>query len=135
MVRAKIAGGRGAFHAPFEIEHDAPRMTVRDLLAAVVREQLESFRRRKQEATLLRILTSREIDHGRQTGKILSGAQEEDERVPDTQQAIDAALTAFEDGFYYVFVNDAQVEQLDHTFHTGEVTDVLFIRLTPLAGG
>ncbi len=48
---------------------------------------------------------------------------------------IEAALTAFEDGFYYMFVNDRQVERLDQVVDQRDVTDVLFVRLTPLAGG
>jgi hypothetical protein len=117
------------------LEQETAGETVRDLLSAIVRQQVDSFRNRKQEAKVLRILTEREIDEGRESGRIVFGDQEPDHRTPDTAQAIEAALTAFADGFYYVFVNDTQVDRLDQAVDPREVTDVLFVRLTPLAGG
>jgi hypothetical protein len=135
VVRAQIVGRRGASFAPLELEREVAVETARDLLVAVVHEQVSSFRSRKQEAKVLRILTERDIDEGREVGRIASGDQEPDDRVPDTKLAIEAALTAFEDGFYYMFVNDRQVERLDQVVDQRDVTDVLFVRLTPLAGG
>ncbi len=53
--------------------------------------------------------------------------------MPDVEQAVDDAISAFQDGFYYLFVNDIQVELLDQILN--DVGDVLIVRLTPLAGG
>jgi hypothetical protein len=135
IVRAQVVGRRGLSVAPLEVERDAGIETVRDLLEAIVREQVEAFRSRKREAKMLRVLTERAIADGRDAGRIAAGDQEPDDRLPDPEQAIEAALTAFQDGFYYVFINDAQVDRLDQAVDPGESTDVLFVRLTPLAGG
>ena len=135
VVRAQIAGKRNFSPAPLEYERDAGIVTVRDLLESIVRSQVDGFIRRKQEAAILRVLTERDIQHGRAAGRIVSGEQEPDDRVPDVHHAIEAAVTAFEDGFYFVFVNDRQVEKLDQVLDPDEPLDVLFVRLTPLAGG
>jgi len=135
VVRAKIVGRRGLSAAPVELDLGAAVVTVRDLLGTIVREQVDAFRNRKQEAKVLRILTERDLAEGLEVGRITSGDQKPDDRVPDTQRAIEAALTAFEDGFYYMFVNETQMERLDQVVDQGELTDVLFVRLTPLAGG
>ena len=135
VVRAKIVGRRGPALAPLEIAQEEPLETARELLAAVVREQVDSFRKRKEESSFLRILTQREIADGSQAGKIVPGQQDRDERVPTVEEAVAAAVTAFHDGFYYMFLNDVQVEDLDQRIAQTDVSDVLFVRLTPLAGG
>jgi hypothetical protein len=118
-----------------ELEQAAPFKTVGEVLAAIVRQQVDDFKKRKQEAQLLRILTERDLEDGREAGRIASGVRERDERAPEIEDAIEAAELAFEDGFYYIFVNDVQVERLNHAVDSQESIDVLFVRLTPLAGG
>lgn len=134
-MQAKIVGRRGPALAPLELDLKSELNTVRDLLVTIVRQQVEVFGVRKQDAKFLRVLTERDIDDGQVAGKILSRDQEPDARRPDVAQSIEAAITAFEDGLYYIFVNDAQVEKLEQPVEPREVKDVLFVRLTPLAGG
>jgi hypothetical protein len=134
-IRTQIIGRRGLSAAPLEIDLDSSATTVRDLLELIVRDQIESFRRRKQDASVLRILTERDLAEGREAGRIATAAQQPDGRLPNPNDAIDAVLTAFEDGFYYMFVNGSQIERLDQPLCPAEVTDILFVRLTPLAGG
>jgi hypothetical protein len=92
-----------------------------------------AFRERKSEAAWLRVLTQADLEAGQETGRIVSGELMPDPRAPDAEEAVAVALRAFADGFYFVFVNDVQVEDLDQPI--GEVRTVLFVRLTPLAGG
>lgn len=115
------------------LEPDEPIATVRQLLALIVEQQIDDFKRRNQDARFLRVLTERDVEAGLETGRVRSGAQEPDGRLPDMEQSIAAAMTAFQDGLYFVFVNDAQVESLEQA--VDDVRDVLFVRLTPLAGG
>ncbi|WP_321474729.1 hypothetical protein [uncultured Paludibaculum sp.] len=132
-IQAKIAGRRGHLVAPLELRPERPLSTARELLTEIVRQQVAAFARRKHEAGFLRILTPGDVDLGRETGRIVSGEQEPDDRMPDVEQAVDDAISAFQDGFYYLFVNDIQVELLDQILN--DVGDVLIVRLTPLAGG
>lgn len=132
-IQAKTIGRRGALLNPLILELDEPAATLRALLAAVVRQQVEAFVSRKSEAGYLRILTESALDSGVAAGRIATCDQEPDARRPDLVSATEAAITAFQDGFYFVFVNDTQVEDLDQRLD--EIRTILFVRLTPLAGG
>lgn len=132
-IQAKTIGRRGTLLTPLILELDEPATTVRALLSAVVRQQVAAFVARKSEAGYLRILTESALDSGVEDGRVASSDQEPDMRRPDILSATEAAITAFQDGFYYVFVNDLQVEDLEQPLD--EIRTVLFVRLTALAGG
>lgn len=119
--------------APIVLECVEPPRTLRQLLHLVVNQQVEAFLQRRQYARLLQVLTAKEIAEGCEVGRIVPGGQDQDRRAPTSNQAIDAAITAFQDGCYFVFINDLQVEELEACI--GEVREVLFVRLTPLVGG
>lgn len=108
---------------------------MQDLLGAVVEQQLEAFRTRKQASQLLQILSPDTLQEGIDTGRILSGGQDADTRLPLLADAVQSATQAFQDGFFYMFVNDEQIESLTQPVLTRDTIDVLFVRLTPLVGG
>jgi hypothetical protein len=134
-VSAHVTGRQRPSLEPLELGLEGPFATARELLAAIVRAEVDKFKQRKENARYLRLLTDREIQTGAGLGKIVSGNQEPDGRLPDPEAAIETAGTAFEDGIYHMFVNDVQVEDLDADLQQKQITDVLFVRLTPLAGG
>jgi hypothetical protein len=134
-VRAEIVGRRGPAFSPLKLERDFAFETARDLLCAIVSEQLDAFSKRKEDSHLLHILSAAEMDDGKESGRIVSGGQDRDTRIPLLTDAIEAAVQAFEDGFYYIFVNDVQIQSLDQPLDHFQHIDVLFIRLTPLVGG
>ena len=53
----------------------------------------------------------------------------------NVDEAIAVALQAFEDGLYFVFVDDVQQNQLDSEVFLNVNSKVMFLRLTALAGG
>lgn len=55
-------------------------------------------------------------------------------RKPDLTEAIQIAIHAFEDGLFLVFANSEQVEALDLPLEMAGEDEVVFIRLTMLAG-
>ncbi len=118
---------------PMEVSSALVSGTVRELLAQIVHHQVAAFTQRKNANRLLRILTANEVEDGIEAGKIISGGQEEDERIPDESVALENAITAFKDGLYFLFVNEVQIEDLEE--RVTEVREVLFVRLTALAGG
>jgi hypothetical protein len=134
-VRAEIVGRRGPAFSPLNLEREFAFQTARDLLCAVVSEQLDAFYKRKEDSKLLLILSAAEVLDGKAAGRIVPGGQERDSRIPGLADAIEAAVQGFEDGFYYMFVNDIQVESLDQPVVGLQEIDVLFLRLTPLVGG
>ena len=108
--------------------------TLRDLIARVVREEVSAFRERQAERRLVRALTATQIAEGAAKGKIDMGGREDMQEV-DADAAVATALQAFEDGVYYVFVDDQQVETLDAPVRLRSESRVTFLRLVALAGG
>ena len=96
---------------------------------------MNEFRQRKEESRFLQVLTGAQIREGTESGKIISGNQDPDSRIPTVEDATTVALQAFEDGLYYMFVNDVQIECMDQPVTASAVQDILFVRLTPLVGG
>ena len=111
-------------------------LTLRDLIALVVASEIEAFRERQAERRFARLLTKAQIERDAAQG-VVAAARPPEAQDPeiDIQQAISTALTAFEDGLYYVFLDDAQVETLHQPLRLGADSRLTFLRLVPLAGG
>ncbi len=110
-------------------------LTLRDLIAMIVLEEVEAFRRRQEERRLLRVLTERQIAEGAERGKIDPGGHEERQWDVDPHEAVRVALQAFEDQLYFVFIDGVQQQHLDQPVRVQSGSRVLFVRLVPLAGG
>ncbi len=108
--------------------------TLRDLIQHIVLEEVEAFRHRQEERRLFHALTAQEISTAVIVGKIDPGGHELIQDVSD-DSAIAVALQAFEDGLYYVFLDNSQKTDLDATVYISPNSTVTFIRLVPLAGG
>jgi hypothetical protein len=110
-------------------------ITLRDLIAHVVRCEVTLFNERAERRKLVQTLTRKQIDLGAEAGRIVSGGREEDENTADADASIEVALLAFTDGLFFVFVDDEQRETLDDTINIGQDTRLTFLRLVALAGG
>jgi hypothetical protein len=110
-------------------------LTLRDLITMIVLEEVEAFRQRQKERRLLRVLTEREIAEGIERGKIDPGGHEGQQQDVDPHEAVRVALQAFEDQLYFVFIDGVQQHHLDQPVHVQSGSQVLFVRLVPLAGG
>jgi hypothetical protein len=117
-----------------ESGNEASILTLQDLLISVVRAEVETFRGRQTESRLNQILTPDRISQGLDRGKITSGGSELAQAV-DLQAAIDNAIQSFQDGFYYVFIDDEQQIELDKPVVLKTRSQLMFLRLTPLVGG
>lgn len=134
-IEAKVAGGRRTLFEPAEMDWpDSRTLTLRDLLTAVVTEEVADFRDRQAADRLVRVLTEEQLAEGVLRGKVASGGSDLDQEV-DEAAAVHTALEAFEDGFYFVFVDDEQVTSLDAAVTINPASTLLFVRLVPLAGG
>ncbi len=103
------------------------------LLTAVVNEEVADFKERQAANRLLRVLTEEELAEGVMRGKVASGGSELDQDVDETA-AVETALEAFSDSFYFVFVDDEQITSLDAEVTIGPSSTLLFVRLVPLSG-
>ena len=141
-VQAKVVGKRRplvpnwAVPIPEEMENKH-RATLRELIALVVMEEVEAFEARQAERRFMRVLSKSQIENAAQRGKVdaAQAPAEVTDVVVDREQALSNALTAFEDGLYYVFLDEVQIETLDQPIFLTAGSQVTFLRLVPLAGG
>ena len=105
-----------------------------DLIAAVVRCEVAGFSRRQEENSFLRVLTDRTLVAGVEAGAVRSGEIEASPAV-DIDAAIAAALLAFEDGLFEVYIDSEPIDHLDQPVVVHEGSQLMFLRLVALAGG
>ena len=138
-VEAKVLGQRKPLFSDWRIElppEGAPAgggLALRHLIERVVREEVRGFQERQEQRRLPRVLSREEIAAGALAGKVDPSGREAQHVTPEA--AVATALEAFQDGVYYVFVDDAQVEDLDQEVRLRPDSRVTFLRLVPLAGG
>lgn len=110
------------------------RLTLSELIAALVRQELSAYNERQSEVGLLRVLTEDEMSVGKGAGKIAASPQERSGTVSE-DKAIQTAITAFGDGLYHVFIDDKRAKELNEELHLHEESTLLLLRLTALVGG
>ena len=112
---------------------DGGSVTLRDLIARVVRAEVGAFERREQARRFVRVLSDAEIADGATTGRIDPGG-----RLPtgpvDEDAAVSAALQGFEDGLYLVILDGVEQRELDRPVYVTADSRMVFLRLTFLAG-
>ena len=137
-VEAKVIGQRRPLLENWEVPLPpavADRATLRDLIEAVVRAEVAAFLERRAERRLTRVLTREQVTAGAARGKIAMGGREEAEPDVEPDRAVETALAAFQDGLYYVFVDDRQVTSLEAPLALQPQSRITFLRLVALAGG
>lgn len=108
-------------------------VTLRDLLTYLVQQEVEAYTERNESRRLEQVLSKARIDTSAAQGKV--NAEPRQAEPVDVDAAIATALSTFEDGFYFVFIDDHQQEDLDAEVALQKDSRVLFVRLTPLVGG
>jgi hypothetical protein len=108
-------------------------ITLRELIAGVVRAEVAAFRERDERRRFVRALTEREIAEGARRGRIDPGGRESEGSV-DPEVAVGAALLGFEDGLYLVIVDGVEQRSLDAQVYLRPDSRLVFLRLTFLAG-
>jgi predicted polyphosphate/ATP-dependent NAD kinase len=137
-IEGKVAGRRRPLFDDWAVPlpEDAEQgLTLRDLIARVVRAEVAAFQERRERRRLVQALTREEVERGAARGKVDTGGREEAEPDADPEAAVAAALQAFEDGLYYVFIDGEQVEALERPVAVRAESRVTFLRLVALAGG
>ena len=133
-IEAKVAGSRRALFEPTDMEWpDSRTLPLRELLAAVVGEEVAAFRKRQADRRLLHVLSEDALAAGVVKGKISSGGSDLDQEV-DEAAAVETALQAFADGFYFVFIDGEQATELNAPVTINPSSTLLFVRLVPLSG-
>lgn len=133
-----MAGRRRAGTAEHALDLDldvasAPP-TLAALIESVVRAEVAAFRRRAEEQRFVRVLTERAMAEGAERGAVRSGGSEAATEV-DADEAVAAALLAYEDGLYKVVLDDEPLDDLAAPVQLHADSRLLFLRLVALAGG
>lgn len=135
LVDARMPGCREAGDRPQELAYSPTSLVpLRTLISEVVRHEVLRHNAPERTNRFARVLTPELIERGTRSGHIAvrSGTA----RIStDPAEAVRTAVRAFEDGLYYVFVDDLQHEDLDDLVSVRPDTKLLFVRLVALAGG
>ena len=111
--------------------------TLRDLITLLVEREVGDFRERQAGRRFARLLTKAGIENAAAGGKVDVAARSPQVKEVKVvlEEAVASALTAFQDGLYYVFIDDTQIETLDQPVLLQPESRITFLRLVPLAGG
>ena len=101
------------------LEFPAERITVRDLIRERVYQEVQDFNRQP----------------GAEACRGLVRPADPARRAIDWRPQFDRAIEAFDQGGYFILVDDRQAESLDQELTIGRDTAVSFVRLTMLVGG
>ncbi|ACK67559.1 conserved hypothetical protein [Rippkaea orientalis PCC 8801] len=139
-ISGKILGRNKSLFPDWNLSLDSTalspdkKLTLSDLLTYIVKSEVSAFRTRQEQRRLISVLSQEAINEGALRGKIDMGGKDY-QQVVDETEAIETALQGFEDGFYYVFIDDQQIESLEQLISLKEDSQLLFLRLVPLVGG
>jgi hypothetical protein len=122
-------------------------VTARQLIEAAVAAELTAFQARAEEASMVRVFTKKSLEADLAYGAVRTGGQgtggQGDEPGAPAGEAghanlagaVDAALVAFGDGLFKVFVGERELVDDGAALPVADGTALLFLRLVPLAGG
>ena len=115
-------------------ENNGDRLKLRDLITSIVAKEVDAFITRQEERKLARVMSRQEIAQGVERGKVDPGERDLEQSV-DNEEAAAIALKTFEDGLYFVFIDNVQQTKLDSEVFLKTNSKVVFLRLTALVGG
>jgi hypothetical protein len=133
-ISGKVLGKSQNLFTTWQMDLSEQSSTLEELLTQIVRSEIQAFQSRQADRRLTKVLGLVDIEAGVTAGKISSGGSDL-EQVVDERGAIENALQAFKDGFYLVFVDDEQQEDLLGIVNLTANSELLFLHLTPLVGG
>ncbi len=139
-VEGKVVGRKSPIFTDWRIElppldeEHGDRLKLRDLITSIVVKEVDAFRGRQAERRLAKVMSRQVIEQGATQGKVDPGERDLQQTVK-TDEAIAVALQAFEDGLYFVFIDEVQQTKLDDEVFLKKNSKVVFLRLTALVGG
>ena len=140
VVEGKVVGQKRPLFTDWRVdlppldENQGDHLRLRDLITTMVIKEVEASRLRQEERKLARVMSRPQIEQGVSGGKVHPGEYDVQQNV-NVDEAIVVALQAFEDGLYFVFIDDVQQTQLDSEVFLKTNSNVMFLRLTALVGG
>jgi hypothetical protein len=115
--------------AALELQLEAERVTVRELIRARVHQEVRAYNAKPAGDRFFGLVQPTD------TERELNGYRLRRARQIDPEQQADAAIRAFERGHVLLLVDDRQVEELDTEVTLRAGNAVAFVKLVPLVGG
>jgi hypothetical protein len=133
FIKLKSAGKRRLVPgiAPYNLPDGIS--SLRQIIEAVVRQEVERYNSRGEGNMLVPFLTETEITEQSTVGKVGFGRLYSSKKA-DAEESIKIAAQGFEDGLFRVTINDLEATELDAPLILRENDTLTFIRLTFLAG-
>jgi hypothetical protein len=132
LVTIKAAGKKKHL-ASIPLDVPGSPLTLRQFVEQIVADSVKAFNARKVDSDLVRYLTRDAIDEQVFTGK-LGFDRRYGSKDADVGESVKAALLAYADGLYRVFVDDREITSLDEMIQLHEASTVALVRLTMLSG-
>lgn len=132
-VTVKSVGKRKPVLGRRELVLEETPGNLEELITAVVALQVKELTDKQGRGELIPFLTGDAINNQRVSGKIGFGTVYND-NPPEPGAAVEAALLAFEDGLYKVFLREEACKRLQEPLVLNEGDELVFIRFTMLAG-
>lgn len=118
----------GSIISRLELEIAQETLTVRDLIARRVHDEVATYNERQTG-----------VFHGlvqpTDSERTLNGYKVRPAKLIDAEKQVYRALEAFQQNGFFLLVNDRQVESLDEEVWLGDGATASFVKLTPLVGG
>lgn len=137
-VTATITGHRrrGVREHALTLALPPGEVRARDLISAAVSAEVAAYQARAEENSFVRVLTASGLESALSGGAVRPGGPPEVADAPeaDPAAAAAAALLAFGDGLFKVFVGEREVLPGEPAW-LEEGASLTFLRLVPLAGG
>jgi ABC-type proline/glycine betaine transport system substrate-binding protein len=132
-VNVKQAGVRKNYITKQELILNSKPETLRELIAAVVSDNVKSFNNKIEGYRIIEYLTDEQIKDKLVRGRVSFG-EVYNETMADVDMAIEAAILAYEDGIFRVFIGESEGAGLDEKISINEEETLIFVRLTMLTG-
>ena len=132
-IKLKSAGKRRPVLAKTPYALPDGISSLRMLIEAVVRQEVDAYNDRGVENMLAAFLTEAEIEDQSTVGKVGFGRLYSEKKA-DPEKAVETAIQGFEDGLFRVVVGEKEAPELDGPLDIYENDTLTFIRLTFLAG-
>ncbi len=133
FVQLKAVGKTRDILTPTPYKIPDGLQTLRELLTALVRNEVTRYNNRGTETRLLPFLTQQEINDQAKTGKVSFSTLYSDKKA-DVSKAVANAIQCWDDGLVRVFMNGEELAELDAPLTIPRGAVFTFMRLTFLTG-
>lgn len=133
FVQLKAVGKTRDILTPTPYEIPDGLQTLRELLTALVHNEVTRYNNWGTETRLLPFLTQQEINDQAKTGKVSFGSLYSDKKA-DVSKAVANAIQCWDDGLVRVFMNGEELAELNAPLTIPRGAVFTFMRLTFLTG-